>query len=160
MGVRASRVEPLLRVAGLWSEDFSGTRRAWLHQVLELLKPRVKKLGQFVEDGRPFFSDAPQYDPEAVKKHLKPELRSAFEEWRHVLASAEPFEPAALEATLRAFAERKGVKPAALIHATRVAVTGRAASPGLFEVIALVGRDRTIGRMDDAARLFDSTPTG
>ncbi len=63
-------------------------------------------------------------------------------------------EPAALEVTLRAFAERKGVKPAALIHATRVAVTGRAASPGLFEVIVLVGRDRAVRRMDGAVALF------
>ena len=150
----ASRVEPLLRDAGMWSDDFAGARRPWFHQVLELLKPRVKRLGQFVEDGRPFFSDDVQYDQDAVKKHLKPELRGAFEEWRNALASAEPFDAASLEATMRAFAESKGVKFGALVHATRVAITGRAASPGLFDVIVLVGRERTLTRMNAALALF------
>jgi glutamyl-tRNA synthetase len=55
---------------------------------------------------------------------------------------------------MRAFAESKGVKFGALVHATRVAITGRAASPGLFEVIVLVGRDRTVARMNAALALF------
>jgi glutamyl-tRNA synthetase len=149
-----SRVEPRLRDAGLWSDDFNGARRAWFHQVLELLKPRVKRMGQFVEDGRPFFADDVEYDQEAVKRHLKPELKGAFNEWRAVLAAAEPFDPVALETTMRAFAESKGVKFGALVHATRVAVTGRANSPGLFDVICLVGRDRSIARMNAALALF------
>ena len=152
----ALRVEPLLREAGMWADDLAGARRPWFHQVLELLKPRVKRLGQFVEDGRPFFSDDVQYDQDAVKKHLKPSLRGAFEEWRNALASAEPFDAAALEATMRAFAETSNVKFGALVHATRVAITGRAASPGLFEVIVLVGRERTLARMNAALALFGS----
>ncbi|HEX6974331.1 MAG TPA: glutamate--tRNA ligase, partial [Vicinamibacterales bacterium] len=112
----AARVEPRLRDAGLWSDDLNGSRRDWFHQVLELLKPRVKRLGQFVEDGRPFFADTVEYDPDAVKKHLKADVKSAFEEWRDVLAIAEPFEPASLESTMRAFAETKGVKFGALVH--------------------------------------------
>ena len=150
----ASRVEPRLREAGLWSDDFTGARRAWLHQVLELLKPRVKRLGQFVEDGRPFFADGVEYDQDAVKKHLRPELKGAFDEWRAVLAAAEPFEPAALEATMRGFAEATGVKFGLLVHATRVAITGRANSPGLFDVIVLVGRERCIQRMAAAAAMM------
>jgi len=122
----ASRVEPWLRDAGLWSDDFAGGRRAWFHQVLEILKPRVKRMGQLVEDGRPFFADAVQYDQAAVRKHLTSDLRGAFEAWSRVLRDAEPFEPAALEATMRAFAESRSVKFGALVHATRVALTGRA----------------------------------
>jgi glutamyl-tRNA synthetase len=150
----ASRIEPRLRDAGLWSDDFNGDRKDWFHHVLELLKPRVKRLGQFAEDGRPFFADAVEYDQEAVKKHLKPELKGAFDKWRAVLATAEPFEPAALEATMRAFAESEGVKFGALVHATRVAITGRANSPGLFDVIVLVGRERCIDRMTAAAAMM------
>ena len=150
----AARVEPFLRDAGLWSEEFRDGRRAWFLEVLALLRPRVKRVGQFAEDGRPFFEDAVQYEPDAVKKHMKPELREPFDAWRAVLMSTEPFEPAALEAALRRFAESGGVKAASLIHATRVAVTGRAASPGLFEVIVLVGRERTLARMTSALALF------
>ena len=58
-----------------------------------------------------------------------------------------PFEPAALESALRSVAEERGIKAGVLIHATRVAVTGQAVSPGLFEVLALVGRDRVVERL-------------
>jgi glutamyl-tRNA synthetase len=151
----ARRIEPLLREAGLWRDDFSGARHRWLLRVIDLLKPRVKKLRQFVEDGRPFFEPDITRDPDAVQRHLaRPELRDHFSALRHTLASAEPFEQSQLERTTRALAAQRGVKAAALIHATRVAVTGRAASPGLFEVLELLGRERTIARMDDALTLI------
>ena len=46
-------------------------------------------------------------------------------------------------------ADERGIKAGALIHATRVAVTGQAVSPGLFDVLALVGRDRVLKRLAD-----------
>ena len=51
--------------------SYATTERDWFHRVLELLRPRVKKLGQFVDDGRPFFADAIEYDAAAVQKHLR-----------------------------------------------------------------------------------------
>ena len=56
-GDLAARVQPLLADAGLWRESFAGAEREWFLRVLELLKPRAKKLGQFVDDGRPFFDE-------------------------------------------------------------------------------------------------------
>ena len=61
--------------------------------------------------------------------------------------SLEPFSAEQLEAALRSLAERRQMKPAALIHATRVAVTGRAASPGLFETLELAERDKVVSRV-------------
>ena len=61
-----------------------------------------------------------------------------------------PFDAATLESALRALAEARGIKAGALIHATRVAVTGQAVSPGLFEVLELIGRDRVVSRLADA----------
>ncbi len=66
------------------------------------------------------------------------------------------FDPASIEAALRNVADAGGVKAAALIHASRVAVTGRAVSPGLFEVLALLGRMRVDARLEAASR-FAST---
>jgi glutamyl-tRNA synthetase len=63
----------------------------------------------------------------------------------------EAFDSASTEAALRATAESRGVKSPALIHAVRVAVTGKAVSPGLFEVLALLGRERTHARLAAAA---------
>jgi glutamyl/glutaminyl-tRNA synthetase len=70
-------------------------------------------------------------------------------EWRARLQTLEPFDAATLESELRALAEARGIKPGTLIHATRVAVTGQAVSPGVFEVLELVGRARVVRRLDE-----------
>ena len=64
------------------------------------------------------------------------------------------FEQAPLDAALRQVAEERGVKAGSLIHASRVAVTGRGVSPGLFEVLELLGRERTLERMKQASRVI------
>ena len=74
-----------------------------------------------------------------------------------VFAELPAFDAASTEAALRAVAAERGVKAATLIHATRVALTGKTVSPGLFEVAALVGRDRTRARLAAAARLATSS---
>jgi glutamyl-tRNA synthetase len=68
-------------------------------------------------------------------------------------ASAPVFDVVSSEAALREVADARGVKAASLIHACRVAVTGKSVSPGLFEVLALLGRDRVHQRVLAAARL-------
>jgi len=153
-GELANRVAPLLRDAGLWRDAFESSERPWLERVIELLKPRAKRLGQFVDDGRIFFVEDVEYDPAAVRKFLQPAgMPEHLATLRWALDAVAPFEAAVLEAALRALAEARGIKPATLIHATRVAVTGKAVSPGLFEVLELLGRPRTIRRMETALSL-------
>jgi glutamyl-tRNA synthetase len=153
----ATRVTPWLRHAGLWDEAFDASRRDWFLRVLDLLKPRVKRLAQIVDDARPFIEEQPARDPAAAAKHLgKPELRAPLAALADAYATLDAFAPAELEQMLRATAEAHGVKAAALIHATRVAVTGRAVSPGLFEVIELLGRERALARLRAA---LDVIPT-
>src|SRR5262245_14529635 len=146
--VIATRIEPQLREAGLWRDTFATTERGWLLRVIELLKPRLKKLGQIVDDGALFLTGAVQYDDGAVTKHLGvPGTRGHLEALRTTLASAQPFDRATIESVVRGLATDRGIKAASLIHATRVAVTGKTVSPGLFEVVELVGRDRTLSRL-------------
>jgi len=163
------RIEPLLREAALWptkcspgssegcspgsldpGEAAAGeTDRAWLARLVELLRPRAKRLTDFVEKGRPFLVDEIEYDPEAVKKHLSsPEALAHLAAVRDTCATVGEFTAATLEPAVRALAESRGVKAGVLIHPTRVAVVGRAESPGIFEVLELLGRDRAIARMD------------
>ena len=151
----ARRIEPLVREARLWRDDFAGAGRPWLLRIIDLLKPRAKRLGDFVEGARPFLADEVTRDADAVKKHLgRAELGEPFRALRDALAAAGSFDPAELERTTRTVADERGVKAAVLIHATRVAVTGRAASPGLFEVLELLGRERVVARMTDALSLL------
>ena len=140
------RIEPLLREAGLWPAD-----EEWLARLVELLRPRAKRLTDFVEKGRPFLVDEVEYDADAVKKHLSsPDALAHLAAVRDTCAAAEAFTAAALEPAIRALADARGVKAGVLIHPTRVAVVGRAESPGIFEVLELLGRDRAVARMDRA----------
>jgi glutamyl-tRNA synthetase len=149
----AERLEPVLRAEGLWSDDLATTRRAWFEALINLYRPRIKRLDQLAQEARPLLAEAVTYEPEAVTKHLKPGIDEHLSALADAFAGLETFNAAALEATLRALAELRQVKAAALIHAARVAVTGRAASPGLFEMLELAGRDRVVARLRHARTL-------
>jgi glutamyl-tRNA synthetase len=150
----ARRLKPSLQAAGLWSDDYLSERHAWFYAVLELLKPRAKRLGDFASIGRFFFTSEIDYDQTAVEKHL---LVSGMDEHLRALAAAlgalESFDAESTETALRSVADARGVKPATLIHAVRVAITGKTVSPGLFEVMALVGRERVLTRLAAAVTL-------
>jgi glutamyl-tRNA synthetase len=142
------RVEPLLVGAGLLG---TGARPAdaWLDRLFDLLRPRAKRLTDFMDLARPFLADTVEYEPEAVQKHLSaPDLAAHVAALAEVLRTVTPFDEPHVEAAVRGSAAERGIKAGALIHATRVAVTGRTASPGLFEVLVLLGRERTVRRLE------------
>jgi glutamyl-tRNA synthetase len=150
----ASRLRPSFEAAGIWSDDLLTERHAWFFAVLELLKPRTQRLGDVAAAGRFFFTDDVEYDEAAVAAHLRvagsAERLAALDA---ALARLETFDPASIEAALRSVADAAGVKAASLIHAARVAITGKKVSPGLFDVMALVGRARVRERLRAAMRL-------
>jgi glutamyl-tRNA synthetase len=141
-------LRPRFVEAGLWRDDVGSP---WLSAVLALLKPRSKRLADFVPQFRMFVADRVDRDPAAVAKHLGDEAaRANLAALRDRLAAVAPFDAASIEPVLRGLADERGVKAGALIHATRVAVTGQTVSPGIFEVLELVGRTRVLARIDDA----------
>jgi glutamyl-tRNA synthetase len=141
----AAAVEPFLREAGLPLPD----SREYLSRLLELLRPRAKRLTDFVELARPFLVDTVEYDPDAIEKHLSSaELAAHIAALAAVLRGVMTFDEPHVEAAVRGSAAERGIKAGQLIHATRVAVTGRTSSPGIFEVLALLGRERTLARLD------------
>jgi glutamyl-tRNA synthetase len=149
----ARRVQPSLAGEGLWDDAFRSDRRAWFSSVLELLRPRAKRLDEFVSLGRFFLEDAVEYDAAAVAAHFSvPGLEAHLAALDEELAALPAFDQVSIEATLRALAASRGVKAATLIHAVRVALTGRSRSPGLFEVAALLGRDRVRARLRAAVQ--------
>jgi glutamyl-tRNA synthetase len=151
------KVEAVLRKTDLWDEAWAetGAERAWFAKAVELLRPRFVTLEDFADAGRPYLGDAVDYDPEAVDKNLRKEPRLA--EWLPELArrleALEPFEPAAAEAALRAYAEELGTKAGVLINAARTATTGRSVGPSLFQALDLLGRDRVVKRLRGVPRL-------
>ena len=90
--------------------------REWFLRVLELLQPRARKLGQFVDDGRPFFADAIAFDDAAVKKHLAvPGMRAHLQALVSRFREAQPFDRQSSELMLRSIADER-VRQARTAH--------------------------------------------
>jgi glutamyl-tRNA synthetase len=131
----------------------------WFHRLLDLLRPRAKRLTDFIDLARPFLSDTVEYEAEAIEKHLGVAgLGSHMEALAAALGATDPFDESHVEAAVRGTAAERGMKAGVLIHATRVAVTGRTASPGLFDVLTLLGRDRTVARLERLVNFLATAP--
>ena len=144
------RVRPAFESAGLWSDAFEGERREWFARLIEVLRDRARRLDDFVDYARPFLdtTDRFDYEEKPARKHLKgEELVERLEAWIAALEPVDDWRPEALEAVLRELAERLEVGSGKLIHPTRLALTGRGVGPGLFEVMELVGRERSLARL-------------
>jgi glutamyl-tRNA synthetase len=143
----AAAAKPFFTDAGLGAHPLVAEPRAF-HRLLELLRPRAKRLTAFVEQARPLLTEDVSYEQEAVDKHLaSPDLAGHITALVEALSAATPFDEAQVEAAVRGTASGRGLKAGALIHATRVAVTGRTQSPGLFEVLTWLGPERTRARL-------------
>lgn len=150
----ARRVQPWFERAGIWDASLLDDRHAWFFAMLELFRPRARRLGDFAEQSRFFFTDTIDLDAAAVDKHLRaPDMAGHLEAIDARFAELSPFDAQALESTLRAIAEERSVKAATLIHAVRVAVTGKTVSPGIFDVLALLGREPVHKRVRAAIRI-------
>ena len=146
-----ARLEAWLAHTGSGASGLEGLEAdpAWTGRVLALLRPRCKKFTDFAEQLAPFFVDPTTYDADGVTKHLgTPEMAGHLQALREAFAAATPFDEATIEPTLRSLAETRGVKAGSLIHGTRLAMTGRMVSPGLFEMLVQLGRERTVARLD------------
>ena len=143
-------VVPLLVREGLWPAGAPAD--GWLLRLIELLRPRAKRLTDFVDQARPFLLETVEYEPHAVNTHLRvPRLSEHVMALVRALRDVVPFDEPHVETAVRQTAEQQDIKAAPLIHATRLAVTGRTASPGLFEVLVLLGRERTVARLEQLA---------
>ena len=144
VGALARAVEPLLAAAGLPVP----ADRQWFHRLLDLLRPRAKRLTDFPELARPFLVETVEYEQEAVDKHLgAPDLASHLAALVETLRTVDPFDEPHVETAVRGSAAERGIKAGAVIHAIRVGVTGRTSSPGIFEVLVLLGRGRAMARL-------------
>ena len=155
----AKALRPYFEAAGLWDASYLADRQDWFFAVLAQLAPRARRLDEFAAIGRFFFTDALDYDPAAVDKHLRVDGAGAHLEALDAALFALPnFDAGPAETALRGVAEARGVKAGTIIHAARVALTGKTMSPGLFDVMALLGRARTHARIQAAIEFSDQRP--
>jgi glutamyl-tRNA synthetase len=105
-----------------------------------------------------FLFEPPVEDPKAWAKVMKAEVGPMLEAAAEALAAVEPFEPAAIEAALAPLLDRFDISPGRLYQPIRVAITGTSVSPGIFESLAVLGRERTLERIRAAIERLSVAP--
>jgi glutamyl-tRNA synthetase len=124
---------------------------AWFGKFAELYRSRVKTLVEFREELNIFTSDDIEYKEEDVEKFLKNDgVLGILSVAKDRLAALESFTSGSIEAEMRAVVKEKGLNGGDLIHPLRVAVTGKSVSAGIFEVLELLGKEKTVNRLEKA----------
>ena len=142
----AQALVPLLDGAGL-KEDVQAASTDWLAQLVVLVKERAKTLVEMVDWVRPYLGQTVACDEEAAKKFLTPALEPALSKLLARFEALPVFSKQQWEEAFKQVVEEEGMKMGQLAQPVRVALTGRTASPGLFEVMEVLGRDRTLFRL-------------
>lgn len=145
----AERVKPFMAKEGLaWPSE------AYLRRVLELMRPRFETLKEFPQKAVYFFRDDFEYEEKARKEIAKgAELLKAL---REALAGLSDFSQSRTEPLIKAFAEEHGKKLRHVMQPLRAAITGRLATPGMYEMLEVLGKETVLRRIDRALALVES----
>ncbi|MDO8547214.1 MAG: glutamate--tRNA ligase [Nitrospirales bacterium] len=127
---------------------------AWLEKLVVALRERAQTLVEMADKAAPFFQESVIMDQEAAKKFLTAAVRPAFARLVAVLEQTSVFEHDALEQGFKSVLAETGLSMGKLAQPVRVALTGTTVSPGIFDVMALLGRERTLARLKKAIDLM------
>ena len=142
----AQALVPLLEGGGLKGE-VAAVSTDWLAQLVVLVKERAKTLVDMVDWVRPYFGQTVTFDDEAAKKFLTPAIAPVLSKLLARFEAFQTFSKGEWEESFQQLVEEEGMKMGQLAQPVRVALTGRTASPGLFEVMDVLGRERTLLRL-------------
>jgi len=138
--------------AGLATRESLEARTEWFVRLLDLLKVRARTIDDIVRQARPYLADEIGYEPEAVARQWKDAQTTAhlLQAAHDALASVAAWEPQMMEDALRSVAETLGVGAGKIFQPLRVALVGGLASPGIFDVLSVLGRGRSLSRIQAA----------
>lgn len=150
------RVTPAIVAAGLATNADLQSRGEWYRELLNLLRVRARTIDDIVRQAGPYFQDEIEYDPEAVAKQWKDpvESRSILEAVAAELSRLTEWNLETLEEALRSLAAARGISAGKVFQPLRVALTGLTVSPGIFEVLALMGREQSLKRIRQGAAVL------
>ena len=151
-------VYPAFERQGVSTRAELESRDAWFRTLVELLRVRSRTVDELARQAVPYFVDAVEYDADAVSKQWRDASAVAeiLTATRERLASLPTWEPTSMETALRALAEELGISGGKIFQPLRVALTGQTASPGIFDVLVVLGRDRSLDRLEAAVRWLKS----
>ncbi len=148
------RVTPAIAAAGLAPEESLRGKRYLA--LLDLLRVRARTIHDIVRQAAPYLSDTIEYDPDAVAKSWKDPAEAAdvLRAAHGKLSATTEWTAEGLESALRALAQERGTTAGKIFQPMRVALTGMSVSPGIFDVLMTLGRDKSLARVEAAvARL-------
>lgn len=142
----AEALTPFLKNAGY---DDSAIARipGGVEALIPPLRERSETLVDFVDGAAPYLVETMTMDETAATKHLTPAIASSLQEFADLIEAESDFSKETLEHVLHGLIERQGLKMGKVAQPLRVALTGRTVSPGIYEVMALLGKDRTLQRI-------------
>lgn len=145
------RVQLYLTDAGFITPNFVSENKEYLLRIVGLLKTRIRRLTEFSKLSRYFFTEPEEYEEVGVQKHWKdPMLIERFYSLIDRLAEIQEFSQGNIEKAIRSLAEQMNISAAKLIHPMRLAITGYSASPGLFEIMEILGQETVLRRLRKA----------
>ncbi len=145
------QVKPFFLATGLVDENWFVENAAYFRTLVDVVRVRVKTLVELTDACKCFLQDLDGYDEKGMKKHFTLENAVKLQEAIKALAALPVFDLTTTEAAYQALAEKNGWKLGELVHPTRLALTGKTVSPGLFDVMMLLGREKTLTRLEAAA---------
>lgn len=146
---RKTAPELMHELSAFWPDKAYGIDDdAWAARMVATLQPRAKTLADLVEQASFFISEEIEPEEKAAKKFLKPPSLALLAELRSKLEEMTTWEEVELHNLLNSFSEKSGIKLGKVAQPLRVALTGRTASPGIFEVMEVLGKRRCLERID------------
>ncbi len=153
-----SLVKPFLIKDGILKEEESDKQREYVLNIIPLVQERLKYLSDISNQISFFFDEHFQIrEPDALipKKHTKVESKRIIENTIYAIQKVEEFHEAAVEEVLRSLIETLGMKAGVVFMTVRVAITGTKVSPGLFETMCVLGKERVTQRLKYALEIID-----
>jgi glutamyl-tRNA synthetase len=151
-------VVPAIVTAGLSTTQELEQKREWFVQLLDLLRVRARTIDDIVRQAIPYLKEQIEYDPEAVAKQWRDrtETLTVLSKVYDTLTGLDAWSADALETRLRSLAQSMGIKDGKVFQPLRVALTGLSVSPGIFDVLMMLGRDRSLSRIETAIKTISS----
>lgn len=148
-------VTPAIVAAGLATPALLAARRDWYLHLVDLLRVRARTIGDIVRQAAPYLSETVAYDPDAVAKQWKDRAQTLtiLTAASEALQSVSLWSADSLESALRQVAESHGLAAGKVFQPLRVALTGLSVSPGIFDVLLLLGRETALSRIATAMQM-------
>ncbi|MCQ2362643.1 MAG: glutamate--tRNA ligase [Acidaminococcaceae bacterium] len=151
-------LRPFYIKSGLVDEKYMSANEDYMKHLADVVRVRVKTLQEVVDASTCYFRDFDEYDAKGVSKSFKKELLPVLHECLTVLQNDKEFTLTSTEKIYNEIAERNGLGLGKIIAPTRLALTGRTVSPGMFDVMVLLGKEKTLERLEKAIKYIEDLP--